>query len=76
MQISHVLYATKWLNNWTELQFANWSSAVQPINFVTLTRVTNKASCNWVNLVQLSSVQFSLSGVNTALQSLSRALSR
>ena len=24
---------------------------MQPINFVTLTRVTNKESCNWVNLV-------------------------
>jgi len=31
---------------------------VQPINFVTLTRVTNNASCNWVNSVKVSSVQF------------------
>jgi len=33
----------------------NWTE--QPIGFVTLTRVTNSASCNWVNLVQVSSVQ-------------------
>ena len=26
------------------------------INFVTLTLVTNSASCNWVNLLQFSSV--------------------
>jgi len=25
---------------------------------VTLTRVANNASCNWVNLVQVNSVQF------------------
>jgi len=31
------------------------SATLQPINFVTLTRVTNNASCNWVNLVQVSS---------------------
>ena len=43
------------------------TAALQPINFVTLTRVTNSASCNWVNLVQVSSVQFSSSAVNTAL---------
>jgi len=29
---------------------------LQPINFATLTRATNNASCNWVNLVQISSV--------------------
>ena len=46
--------------NWTELncvrelQCAHCS--LQPINFVMLTRVTNNASCNWVNLVQVSSV--------------------
>ena len=34
------------------------SATLQPINFVTLTRVTNNASCNWVNLVQVSSIQF------------------
>jgi len=32
-----------------------------------LTRVTNYAWCNWVNLVQVSLVQFSSSAVNTAL---------
>ena len=37
---------------------------LQPINFVTLTRVTNNASSNWVNLVQVSSVQFD--AMNTA----------
>jgi len=37
---------------------------LQPIKFVTLTRVTNNASCNWVNFVQVSSVQF----VNTPSQ--------
>ena len=31
---------------------------LQPINFVTLMRVTNNASCNWVNLVQFNLVQF------------------
>jgi len=35
------------------------TAALQPINFVTPTRLTNNASCNWVNLVQVSSVQFS-----------------
>jgi len=43
------------------LQFTNCSThtaALQPINFVTLMRVTNNAWCNWVNLVQVSSVQF------------------
>ena len=35
---------------------------------MTPTRVTSNASCNWVNLVQSSSVQFSLSAVNTALE--------
>ena len=53
----------------TELEFANCSAhtaALQPINFETLTRVTNNASCNWVNLVQVSSVQFSSATVNTA----------
>ena len=48
---------------------ANWRSRtlrtadLQPINFVTPTRVTNSASCNWVNLVrsvQLSSVRLLL----------------
>jgi len=43
------------------------AAAVQPITFVTLTRVTNNASCNWVSLVQVNSVQLSSSGVNTAL---------
>ena len=31
-------------------------------------RVTNNASCNWVNLVQVSSVLFSSSAVNAVLQ--------
>jgi len=34
----------------------NCSSRLQPINFETLTRVTNNAPCNWVNLVHVSSV--------------------
>jgi len=34
---------------------------------VTLTRVTNDASCNWVNLVQVSSVQFTSAAVNSAI---------
>ena len=34
-------------------------SVVQPISFVTLTHATNNAPCNWVNLLQVSSVQFS-----------------
>ena len=38
--------------------YSSRTAALQPINFVTLTRVTNNASCNWVNLVQVSSVQF------------------
>jgi len=33
---------------------------------MTLTRVTNNASCNWVNSVQVRSVQFSSAAVNTA----------
>ena len=40
---------------------------MQPIRFVTLTRVTNNASCNWVNLVHLRSVQFVWHAVNTAI---------
>jgi len=32
------------------------TAALQPINFVTLMRVTNNASCNWVILMQVSSV--------------------
>ena len=34
---------------------------------MTLTCVTNNASCNWVNLVQVSSVQFTPSAVNLPL---------
>ena len=41
------------------------TATLQPINFVTPTRVTNNASCNWVNLVQVSSVQFGTAAVNT-----------
>ena len=44
------------------------TAALQPINFVTLTRVTNDASWNWVNSLQVSSVQFSSPTVNTALE--------
>jgi len=44
--------------------------ALQPANFVTLTRVTNNASRNWVNLVHVTSVQFSSSAVNTAFETL------
>ena len=46
---------------WTELNCSARTAALQPINFVTLTRATNNASCNWVSLVQVSSVQFSWS---------------
>jgi len=42
-------------------------SALQPISFVKLTRVTNHASCNWVNWVRVTSVQFSSSAVNADL---------
>jgi len=53
--------------NWTELQFANYSTvAEQPITFVTPTRVTNNASSNWVSLVQVSSVEFSSAAVNSS----------
>ena len=43
--------------NWTELSCSTSTAALQPINFVTLTRVTNNASCNWVNFVQVSLVR-------------------
>ena len=52
--------------NSTELNCCARTAALQPINFVTLTPVTNNASYNWVNLVQVSSVQFISSAVNTA----------
>jgi len=39
----------------TELNCCARTAAMQPINFVTLTRVTNDASYNWVILVQVSS---------------------
>jgi len=45
--------------NWTELNCRACTAAMQPIDFATLTRVTNNASCNWVNSAQGSSVQFS-----------------
>ena len=41
---------------------------LQPINFVTLTRMTNKASCNWVSVLQVSSDQFHSSGVNPSFR--------
>ena len=41
--------------NSTELNGSSRTAALQPINFVMLTRVTNNASCNWVILVQVSS---------------------
>ena len=44
--------------NADELNCSARTTALQPINFVTLMRVTNNAWCNWVNLVQVSSVQF------------------
>jgi len=44
--------------NWTELNCRACTAAMQPIDFATLTRVTNNASCNWVRAVQFSSVQF------------------
>jgi len=40
---------------------------------VTLTRVTNNASCNWVNLVPVSSVQFISPALNTPLESMGYA---
>ena len=46
--------------NSSELDWSSRTAALQPINFVTLTRVANDASCNWVDLVPVSSVQFSL----------------
>jgi len=45
---------TKWTHG--QLWVNSVVRALQPINFVTLTRVTNNASSNWVNLVR---VQFS-----------------
>ena len=51
-------------NRRTELNCNARTAALQPINFVTPTRVTNDAACNWVNFVQVRSVQ---SAVNTAL---------
>ena len=47
---------------------------LQPINFVTLTRVTNNASCNWVNSLQFSSVQFSSAAVKQTLVLIGRAI--
>ena len=41
------------------------TAALQPINFVTLTRMTNNVSCNWVHLVKVILVQFSSPAVNT-----------
>jgi len=52
--------------DWTaacELEFAQ----LKPINFVTLTHVTNDASRNWVNVVQVSSVQFSSAAANSSV---------
>jgi len=46
------------------------AAALQPVNFATLTRVTNNASCNWVNLVPVSSVQFISPALNTPLESM------
>ena len=43
------------------------TAALQPINFATLTRVTNNASCNWVNLLQVSSVRFGSCAVNSSI---------
>ena len=55
-------------NCWIELNRIARTAALQPINFVTLTRVTNDASWNWVNSLQVSSVQFSSPTVNTVLE--------
>jgi len=83
--ISSGLFAAHELN-WTELEFANWSSEhvrsngstkwlstnrpsfVAANQVATLTRVTNKRvlSCNWVDLLQVSLVQFSLCTVDKA----------
>jgi len=43
------------------------TAALQPINFATLTRVTNNASCNWINLLQVSSVRFGSCAVNSSI---------
>jgi len=48
---------------WTGLTAAELNCELQPINFATLTRMTNNVSCNWVDLFK--SVQFSSCGVNT-----------
>ena len=48
---------------WIELNSSLRTRELQPINCVTLTRVTNNASCNWVNSAQVGSVQFSSSAV-------------
>ena len=55
--------------NWTELNCSSRTAtaALLPINFVTLTRVTNNASCYWVNLMQVNSVQYSSCGVNSSI---------
>jgi len=49
----------------TQLNCCALTAALQPISFVTLTRVTNNASYNWVSLVQVRSVQFSSPAVNS-----------
>jgi len=46
-------------SRWNELDWTRVRQ-LQPINFVTLTRVTNSASCNWVNLMQVSSATCSV----------------
>ena len=57
-------------SRWTSLEFTNCiarTAALQPINFVTLTRATNNASGNWVNLVQVRSVLFNSAAVNSSI---------
>jgi len=62
-QLTEVVFTADELD-WTELLAR--TAALQPINFVTQTRVTNSTSCNWVNLVHVSLVRFSSVAVNTA----------
>ena len=53
--------------NCDERKYSARTAALQPINFVTVTRVTNNASCNWVNMVQVGSVQFSWATENRSI---------
>jgi len=66
--VMHLLSRVLRRTNWIELNCSSQTGvrevqlcahcSLQPINFVTLTRMTNNALCNWVNLMHFSSVQF------------------